>query len=493
MKEVCSFRMYSAAAWALALLGVLGLRGARAQSPGTGPFEAYWVAGDLPATAGQTWRDWAGLTQFAELPVRRDMYVMYQGDFGLYPYAGVHQVEADPDWMRRHFLRMQRWLDSVMPDVSTTGYGAIDYEAWAPCWSILQNEPSNQGPDARDLDFKDDWRDFIRSSRAALLSGKSPAQQEEVFESTYNDAARRFTLATLNEAKRLRPNLKWGFYCFPPRSYFDYLSPAGRAAWQARTRSQLQWLYDAQDVMMPDVYALYYTVAGRAPNPGAQEDDLTSFTTYVRNNVQEAIDLSQGKPVIPWISLRYHENCRAYYGQYLNDTNLDTYFAILRDMNVQGVAIWTTIGSDAGLADIQRFVNDRLVSRIRQYCTDSGGTPLSGARNNTSASSGGGGGGGAGGSSPPPPNTGSNNAELRQRPFVRVKTGDYSTKADRAQRLGVTLGANGSGRDPHDPDMSMKSSNKNDRGRAGDPVVVPRNVPFPARGAASRLRPVRVY
>ncbi len=477
--------------WALALTVGLATSGARAQT--TNPFEAFWVAASVPGAPGVTWEDWAGQTQFAGLAVRRDMYVMYQSDFGVYPYAGVHQAEADPDWMRRHFLRVQRWIDHMIPDANATGYGAIDYEEWGPCWSLLLNIPSNQGPDAHDRDFKDDWRDFIRANRSALLNGKTPEQQEVVFATTYDEAAVRFLVATLNEAKRLRPNVKWGYYLYPPRSYYAYQSPQARADWQAKTRSVLQPLYDAQDVFLPDVYALYYTVDGRAPNYAAQEDTLANFEAYLRGNIQEAIDMARGKPVIPWIWIRYHENCRAYYPQFLNDLNLDRFFAIMREMNVQGVAIWDAMRSRAQQAEVQGYVTNRLVPRLRQYCTDSSGVPLSGTLSSTSA--GAGGGSGAGGGNPPPPDTGSggSNAELRQRPFVRVKTGDYSTKADRARRLGVALGPDASGRDPHNADTSMKSSNKNDRGRSGEPVVVPRNVPFPVRTPGQRLRPVRVY
>ncbi len=104
--------------------------------PNTGPYQVFWAAGNSPPTNGEPWQDWVGQMNFGDLPVRRDIFVMYQSDSGLYPYAGIQQVESDPDWMRRHFLRLQNAMHWFVPDPNQGGYGVIDYEEWEACWSL---------------------------------------------------------------------------------------------------------------------------------------------------------------------------------------------------------------------------------------------------------------------------------------------------------------------------------------------------------------------
>lgn len=447
--------------------------------PTTGPYETFWVGGTLPPTNGDPWRDFAAETTFGDLPVRRDMFVLYEGDSGLYPYAGVQQVESDPDWMRRHFLRLQAWVDRLIPDVNQTGYGVIDYEAWEPCWSLLVNFPSNQGPTARDMDFKDDWRDYIRQYRPELLQGRPGNMHEGIFERSYNEAAQRFLTATINECKRLRPNLKWGYYLYPPRTYYGMMSANARAEWAAKHRTTLAWLYEVQDAFFPDVYALYYTVHDRQPNYQIQEDPAWMFNEYVRWNITQAKELANGKPVIAFVFIRYHENARHYTGQFLNDYNLEKSFTIPKQYGADGVALWDSIGSLERANATQNYINTKVLPVIRANCTDAAGNSLMPpAQSNAGSPSSGGSSGdnsnnsgqqsGGGSSNQNQSNAGNAddpNDPLRTRPYVNVRPEDNS-----------------------DPEPSGGSSSAGSGG-SGDTVTVPHV--NPRRGTINVPRNVR--
>lgn len=389
-------------------------------APNTGPYQVFWAAGNSPPTNGEPLQDWVGQMNFGDLPVRRDIFVMYESDSGLYPYGGIQQVESDPDWMRRHFLRLQNAMHWFVPDPNQGGYGVIDYEEWEACWSILTNVPSNQGPSARDLDFKDDWRDYIRQYRPEVIRGVPVDHQEAIFESTYNDAVRRFFVATINECKRLRPNMKWGFYLFPPRTYWGMLTASGRAEWSSKTNPYLGWLYNAQDVFFPDVYALYYTVADRTPDQMIQEDPLWQFEEYVRWNITQAMQAANGKPVIAFVFIRYHPNAHHYADQFLNDVNLEKSFSLPKQYGAAGVALWEAIGSTQRANEDQQYITTKMVQAIRTHFTDAAGNslmPPAAASNGPSGSGNQASDPGTGGNTATPPA----NDPLRTRPYVAVR------------------------------------------------------------------------
>lgn len=394
--------------------------------PTTGPYQVFWAAGNTPPSNGEPAQDWVGNMSFGDVPVRRDIFVLYESEGGLFPYAGIQQVESDPDWMRRHFLKLQHSINWYLPDPNQGGYGAIDYEEFEPCWSLLTNIPSNQGPAARDMDFKDDWRDYIRQSRPQALVGVPTDRQEAVFESTYNDAIRRFYVATINECKRLRPNMRWGFYLFPPRTYYGMLTASGRAEWASKTTPYLGWLYDAQDAFFPDVYSLLYTVADRQPDMYIQEDALWQFQEYIRWNITQAVQLANGKPVIAFVYLRYHPNAHHYVDQFLNDVNLENSFSLPKQYGAAGVALWEAIGSRERAAADQEYITNKVVPAIRAHFTDAAGNPLTAPQIAITASPGAGSGPGPG--TPPVDPGASGNAQtppvndpLRTRPYVNVR------------------------------------------------------------------------
>lgn len=405
--------------------------------PTTGPYETFWAGVPLIPTNGEPFQDFAAMTTFGDLPVRRDLFVLYQSEAGVYPYGGMHQVETDPDWMRRHFIRLAEYLDRLIPNVNQTGYGAIDYEAWGPLWSMLDNFPSNQGPAARDMDFKDDWRDYIRQYRPELIQGRAANLQDAIFAQTWNEAAQRYLTATINECKRLRPNLKWGYYMYPPRTYYGMMSAQARSEWAAKHRTQLAWLYDIQDAFFPDVYALYYTTTDRQVNYSQQEDLPWQFDEYVRWNIIQAKELANGKPVIAFVFIRYHENCRFYDGQFLNDYNLVKSFTLPKQYGADGVVLWDSIGSTQRYTEDQNYINTKILPIIRAHCTDAAGNSLvapaqsnsggsgSGAPSgDTSGSTGGSNQSSGNGGASNPSGSGNNNDPddpLRTRPYVNVR------------------------------------------------------------------------
>jgi hypothetical protein len=338
-------------------------------APTTGEFKVYWAVASGNPAPGERWRDWTASIQFGQAPIHRNIQVFYEWNTGIFPAAGMHVVEMDSNYMTRHFDRLRRTVAEQFPDPNAEGFGALDYEGFTPAWDFIINVPSNQGPLAHDLDIKDDWRDFIREYRPHLLTGLTAELQEQVFAQTFNESARRFFLDTLAECKRLRPNVKWGYYLYPPRRYYDYLRADRLTAWRERHRRELMWLYDAMDVFFPDVYSLYYTVESN-PNYRIGQDSQEEAAAYITGNVREAVEIANGRPVIAFISHRYTVNAGQWQHQMVNARNLRNQFELPKLAGANGVAIWDNINSEARFAEVQQYTTTMTVPLVMEFATD---------------------------------------------------------------------------------------------------------------------------
>ncbi len=363
-----------------------------------GQFTFHWAVESAPALPGQRWSDWSARMDFRGAPIQRNMYSLYESQLGEFPTAGIHVVEADPDFYRRHMMRLREFVEHRVPSPTATGFGMLDIETWHPLWALTVNIGSNQAPGAPDLDFKDDWRDYIRQARPELLEGKTADEQEAIFCETYQAATRRFFLDTLNECKRLRPGLRWGYYLFPPKTYFDYLTDERAQRWRGITREPLRWLYEAQDAVFPDVYSMYYCVSG-ANDWSRHEEDLGTNTAYLRENIREAVAVANGKPVIAYVGLRYHNSAGPHAGRIINDLNLRQTMDVVRLAGANGIAWWDAIRSETGYNEIQQHMTTQLAARINAYVANQpwpGSVPGSGGGSGGGGSAGGGSGGGTG-------------------------------------------------------------------------------------------------
>ena len=199
--------------------------------------------------------DWAQRVEFDEAPIRKDIYIFYQQFLGHYPQCGLHYLYLHPEVRADHLNKIVRDIQERLP-ANFDGYVCIDYECWNILWERLVNNPNPSGkPDDLDSDYKDDWRDWIKSSHPEW-SSLSPAEQEELRRVTYNDAAKDFIMSTFQKCKELRPKAKWGYfdghgtiYGGTPFGVIGY-PPDGRAA-ASQLNDKAKWFFEVQDVIFP--------------------------------------------------------------------------------------------------------------------------------------------------------------------------------------------------------------------------------------------------
>jgi hypothetical protein len=122
------------------------------------------------------------------------------------------------------------------------------------------------------------------------------------------------------DVRALRPDLRFGYYGLPVRSYWSR-----DAAWHARNDALLP-IIDASDVVFASVYD-FYTEA----EVGEAED-----LAYVRDNVGEALRLAAGKDVFPYAWHRYHDSNTTVGGMLIGEEEFKAHVGAVFEAEFEG-------------------------------------------------------------------------------------------------------------------------------------------------------------
>ena len=348
---------------ALGLLGgvLLGAAAAPALAQSSQPPFTIYSVQSSPNPA------WRNPMLAGDLPYSLNAQILPEHWLGNYPIAGPHMMELAPggraEFMRLHLEKLRRDIVNWFPNPNYDGLAIIDYEAWYPNWTMHHNYASNGAADAWDADPIDDWRDYIRANRASLLAGRNPAQQEEVFRSTWLEATREFYELTLQECKAVRPHAKWGFYMMPARHYFAWWRQDQSDLLRYANDHELDWLYDQVDAFYPSLYTFYYSVGDRPLQNG--EDRPSQHADYIRNNMIETMRICRNKPVIPVMWAAYHNSNQRYSLQLVNDINMRQMLDIPLELGAKGFVFWDWIQSESYYRNLIAFANHRLNPHLR--------------------------------------------------------------------------------------------------------------------------------
>ncbi len=284
-------------------------------------YAVLWAVENAPSASGRAAGQWSESISFGGATIRRDMWVFHEADVG-FPVAGPHAFEGDAAAEQRLRSAIRRAVSSRIVDPAATGYGVLDVESWRPSWTLCPNVPSSAGALAADRDFKDDWRQFVQDRRPKLLSGIPQDQFEAAYAQSFDAAARKIFVLCIEECRRTRPGVRWGFYMYPPRVIPgpDGSMPASSEV--SQEEANLGWLYDAEDALFPDVCQLRFTVEDAQPDRALTENSADENRTYIDRNVAEAVKAAGGKPVVAIVWPRYPRTNKQYGDRFLNSVNL---------------------------------------------------------------------------------------------------------------------------------------------------------------------------
>jgi Hyaluronidase len=303
-------------------------------------------------------QDWAAMINFGGVPMDRNVITIYSHLLGNYPVMGPQGIVGAPGGgIQDHVNKIRRDLDRVIPDVNFSGVALIDYESWNLVWDVA------------DATGKANWTSYQQTLVPSPIDGLSGDAREDMLRRTYEQAAKDIYLATINACKQARPKAKWAFLCYPDAyggSAAGYDDPTQSAKLRARS-DQLQWLWDAEDVIVPSITSCRQTVPA-----GASRDPLFQYTIqehrdFIRAMVHESERVSNGKPVYAffWIRIVGVAGQGATSGQLISPTGVEVLFEEISHSSLDGMILWDDLASRTQYDAFQNFMTIQLAPKMR--------------------------------------------------------------------------------------------------------------------------------
>lgn len=329
----------------------------------------------------ETWekkqgRDWANQLQFDTDVLSKDFVILYQHLTGLYPMGGPH-ISASPAYMRAHLNKLVLDVEKQIPDPNFSGIAILDYERFPAIWDRVWNHPSDEGPGARDEDYRDDWLDHTRLNYPDFDS-MSQTEQDQLLRETWEAAVRNLFESSINKAREVRPHARWGFYGYPYRFYthpreapIDVISYGDGTHHGSDLNDRLQWMWNAVDIVTPSVYAL------RAIVEPTEECDATCTPAedfmYIKNMIGEAKRVADGKPVMPFLTTVYAAQRECYYYEEISDANLWGQVMGPALAGADGAMLWGHIRNLEERDSYQILLDTKLIPLMRQGIAERNG------------------------------------------------------------------------------------------------------------------------
>lgn len=293
-------------------------------------------------------------TDLTGTPYNQEVIDIPGWKLGRYRRQGPHLIAMQTPNLSLHLTRLEEHVPQLVP-IDFTGVVVIDYEPWWALWERTNNKPSSEEFDALDSDYKDDWRDYVRSQRAYLLDGLSPEWEEHVYKRTYEAFVRTFLLATYYKCKQLRPRAQWGFYNYPQVIINSDLTASGVKGYgdlsheASRLNDDIQWFFDAVDFVVPRIYPALRVPEQWPPverQPG--EISPTVHEAWLSSMVRESVRLAKGKPVYPIHSPVFY-TAHAFKQEPVSRYQHEEVYRILAENGAAGVIIWHGVGDREGV------------------------------------------------------------------------------------------------------------------------------------------------
>ncbi|KAK6738804.1 hypothetical protein RB195_020732 [Necator americanus] len=251
--------------------------------------------------------------------------IFYEFNFGSYPYYRNYDENEPVNGGHPQLCNLTAHLEVVklnitkrIKDENFAGLAVIDFEHWRP----LFDENGYQK------------MQVYQNVSIKIATEKYPHfthdQIKEEAKKEYNEAAKEFFLKTIEEARILRPNGKWGFYGFP---YCDY--DAGTSKKPSCTKTYQDWnnrmmfLFEASDALYPSIYL---------ENKNTPEER----SKYVKAILEEALRIanmfSPPLPIYAYTKIEY--DSRTKIGNFYNAEDLCSTTKQPADLGVDGIIFW---------------------------------------------------------------------------------------------------------------------------------------------------------
>lgn len=307
----------------------------------TGPYEFLWGAfGPREPSV-----DISGVPQITKGRVK----VLYDWRAGAYPriYQGTAYNGGVPEAadMQAHATKLIADIGQQIPDASFDGYAVLDYESWEIFWD----------------DTDDTHKALSRQVARTKYPGATDAEIEAFAKRDFEAAAKTFILLTLNTAKQVRPNAKWGFYGYPRDFHVQH-------------KDELGWLWQAAGAMYPSAYVVCPVAPQDPPTQGYSEQAY--YPNHMRDLVGTARQLMGDRPVVPFAWCRVHTMNTVFGGQMLPDTDLRRMLREPRLKGADGVIFWEYFGDQTLVDQYSQYIPAHLRAAVADADAEFNPPPL---------------------------------------------------------------------------------------------------------------------
>jgi len=311
------------------------------------PYGFYW-------NVGSPWAYYTNVSQYGIFPANYTqtgsactISGCSRWQQGIFPYyddngtainGGIPQLGNLDEHLKLVAEQVVGWI----PDHNWSGLAVIDFEAWSPIWdSNTQSTNSWHGK-------------IYQTASTTLVKNQHPDWSQSAIEAQakieFQSAGIKYFVQTLQTAKGIRPNAKWGFYGFPPNydrpcvtindvNYCGYDVPNTGDVYRGYNDEVID-IWKSSNALYPSIYL----------PPGLSSDILKS---YINSTVKEAIRCSNTIiPVFPFHMNIYHNHTT-----FLSKIDLESCLTIPAYYGAAGVVIW---GSSSEMSEFPSYVSSTL-------------------------------------------------------------------------------------------------------------------------------------
>ena len=309
-------------------------------------------------------------TDVGDAPVRRDCFIFFAQQFSKSLWLvdgkgttttsddtvvdeGAHVMFRDPglsptptynnwrtnhtNWMTAHAANVRTVVPSLVENPNFSGLITFDFERVYPSWdglNRLSQRPVDDllTPTALEIQVGK-WKSMIAAINANSwnteftgLIGYTPpsgkikwsdlsfSEQNTLSKKAYNVFTIDYFVQTVNNARAVRPNAKYGYYNLP-MAWYGQLFPGQQA-----DNNDLSSLWATVDVLNPSMYVKYYSTPNllidpplciQAFNLPQENDDWYRSVIFEESNrIRTTWGIPYGKPqqkIMPFVWWRYHD------------------------------------------------------------------------------------------------------------------------------------------------------------------------------------------
>lgn len=326
--------------------------------------------------------------------VSSDALYFPAASFGLYPFAGPHQILHDDSYLSRHSKKVKEDLIQTLRNSEYNGYIFVNYsQHWHPSFDyseyskkyglFYENDFNPLGLsqsnifNTKDKNYREDFYNYFKIFKTEDISGlSSNSQIDSYIKNQWNSISRQFYETTIKSIRDVFPLAKIGFVDLPSSLYRNNfltdLPPAEMGygkkfsdEWGVifntaqEINNDMSWLWNQVDIISPFIRSVRHTVLdSKTPMTGIENSNFIN-KEYIKSNVLESLRISKEfkKRSIP-VFEHFYSVISQYTKKPLNDINWNQILSIPYETGVDSIALVY----DLNISDEKSLQKDHLES-----------------------------------------------------------------------------------------------------------------------------------